>query len=494
MGSRSRQDADDRPNVLLVVADTARAGEAYATDPVIMPTLRELGDAGTRFTNAFASAPWTLPSHAGIFTGAYSSKHGAHGAHPYLDEDQRTLAEAFAANGYETFGISNNTWISGEFGFDRGFERFWKGWQYIQSDDDVGAILHELGPGRRARSAVSSVFEGNPLVNAVNACYNHVYRSRRDYGAARSTERVENWVGQRDRERPFFCFLNYLEPHIKYQPPREFATPFLPHDATYTEAMAIRQDPRAYDVGAYDLSTRELGLLRSLYRGELAYVDGMLDRIRSALIEAGEWEDTLLIVAGDHGENIGDHGFFGHQYNVYDSLLHVPLVVTGGPFVDGGTRDGLVQLTDLVSTLLDLDGVEDEGLAEQTQGSSFHPDAGSYRDHVIAEYMAPQPPVETLAERYGELPSYARSFDRRLRTIRTATEKFVRGSDGQVEYYDVERDPAEQLDRADLDVDRVRALGDRLDDWIATFDHATPTDEVEITKATERRLADLGYR
>lgn len=482
-----------KPNVLLIVADTARVCDAYADDPLVMPTLERLGTQGTRFTNAFASAPWTLPSHAGIFTGTYSSHHGAHGDHRYLDAEHRTLAEAFASNGYETVAASNNTWISGEFGFDRGFERFWKGWQFIQSDDDVGSILHELGPAQRARAAVDSLFDGNPLVNAINACYNQIYRSRRDYGAARTTERIENWVGQRDRERPFFAFINYLEPHIKYQPARQYTEPFLPSDATFEEAMAVRQEPRAYDVGAYELSSRELTLLRALYRGELAYVDTQLERLQSALIEAGEWDDTILIIAGDHGENIGEHGFLGHQYNVYDTLLHVPLVVTGGPFAGGGDAEDLVQLTDIVPTLLDLSGISDRRLAAQTQGRSFHPTADVTRDFVIGEYMAPQPPVETLEARYGGLPDAVQAYDRRLRTILTHTEKLIRGSDGHQEYYDLRGDPSERDDRADEAPERVRALEEQLDAWVNSFEHADTTGEVSMSMGTERRLADLGY-
>lgn len=482
-----------RPNVLLIVADTARRDDAYSDEPSVMPTLQEISATGTRFDNAFASAPWTLPSHAGIFTGTYSSKHGAHGGHRYLAEENRTLAEAFASNGYETFGASNNTWISGEFGFDRGFQDFWKGWQFIQSDDDVGAIVHELGPVRRAQAAVSSVLDGNPVVNAVNAIYNQLSRSRRDYGAARTTDRIDSWLEQRGDGRPFFAFVNYLEPHIQYQPHRTFAERFLPEDATYEEARAIRQEPRAYDVGAYELSTRDLGVLRGLYRGELAYVDAQIARIRRALEDAGEWDHTIVIVAGDHGENIGDHGFLGHQYNVYDTLLHVPLVVTGGPFTGGGRRNDLVQLTDIAPTLMEAAELKDPELRTQTQGVSFHPDADSTRTHVVAEYMAPQPPVETLVQRYGDVPARVRSYDRRLRTIRTADEKLIRGSDGHLEYYNLQRDPGEGTDRTNEAADRVTALGKRLDDWLEGFEHASADGAVEISRSTERRLADLGY-
>ena len=483
-----------KSNVVVVVLDTARATDALSTSPTVMPTLSALGEKGTAYRNAFASAPWTLPSHASLFTGTYPSKHGAHGDHTYLDERHRTLPEAFAAGGYETLAVSNNTWVTAEFGFDRGFETFWKGWQYLQSDADLGPIAHELGPLQKARAAADRLRQGNPLINAVNLCYDHLIQPRTDDGADRTTDRIQSWLGDRRDDRPFFLFVNYLEPHAEYRPPREETELFLPEDASYDEALSVRQDPCAYNVGQYDLDDRDLALLRALYRGELAYVDAALDRLRTALREAGEWEDTLLVVLGDHGENVGEHGFLGHQYNIYDTLLHVPLVVHGGAFVDGaGNAEELVQIPDVVPTLLDAAGLDAHELREQCQGRSFHPDAADSRDHAISEYIAPQPSVGTLEERFGDLPDYAYDYDRTLRTIRTHEYKLVRGSDGHEELYHVAIDPAERTDRSEDDPGRVEALGKELDAWLSSFDHADPSGEVAVADTTEERLSDLGY-
>ncbi len=489
----SSTDGADRPNVVLIVADTARADEAVADGPTVMPTLQTLAKEGTDYRSAFASAPWTLPSHAGLFTGTYSSKHGAHGGHPRLEGHVNTIAESFAQHGYETFAASNNTWISGEFGFDRGFEQFWKGWQLIQSDDDVGSIVHKLGPVRRARAAVTSALDGNPVVNAINACYNHWSRSRGDYGARRTTDRIERWLQSRTDSIPFFAFVNYLEPHIRYYPPPEYAEPFLPADVTWEEAVDVRQEPRAYDVGAYELSTHELARLRGLYRGELAHVDAQIARIREALEQCDRWENTIVIVMGDHGENIGDHGFLGHQYNLYDTLLHVPLIIAGGPFDGGGCVEELVQLTDIVPTLLDVANLQDPTMADQAQGRSLLAGTGTPRQYVIAEYMAPQPPTEVLADRYGTLPAHAERFDRQLRSIRTPTEKLIRGSDGRHEFYDVAADPGERTDLGSSRPGALATLERMLDDWLEGFEHAERGETVELSRGAERRLAELGY-
>jgi arylsulfatase A-like enzyme len=478
-----------RPNVVVVVLDTVRGRDTVPAASSPMPTLADIAASGTEFTNAFSPAPWTLPSHASMFTGAYPSRHGAHGEHTYLDGRLRTLAEAFRDDGYETVGVSNNTWVTAEFGFDRGFRTFRKGWQYIQSSTDLGTVVRAESPSEKLRAIRERLFDGNPLVNVANLLYDEFAEGK---GAERATSWVDSWLRRRG-DSPFFLFLNYIEPHTEYRPPREYAERFLPPRATYEEAMRIRQDPRAYDVGDYSLTDRDFEMLRALYRGSLAYLDDHLARLRERLVSAGEWEDTVFVALGDHGENVGDHGFFGHQYNLYDTVLHVPMVVRGGPF-DDGRRDELVQTLDLTPTLLDAADVDDPPLRRQSQGRSLHPDADADpREAVFAEYVGPQPSPEALAARFGEIPDRVRAFDRSLRAIRTADEKYVRGSDGSEWYYRVDDDPDETRNLATENPERTRRLSARLDRWLDSFDHADAVGEVSMTESTRDRLSDLGY-
>ncbi|WIV66777.1 sulfatase [Natrialbaceae archaeon AArc-T1-2] len=477
-------------NVVLVVLDTARARDV---DERTTPTLSTLASTGTTFERAFATAPWTVPSHAALFTGTYTSEHGAHGGHPYLEASLRTLPEAFSAAGYETVGVSNNTWITDEFGFERGFETLRRGWQYLQSEADMGAVSRAEHLGWKLEAARERLFEGNPLVNAANLLYSEVVQPQGDDGADRTTAWVRNWLTEREADRPFFLFCNYIEPHIDYDPPRRHAERFLP-DGTYEEATELRQDPRAYDVGDYDLDERDFRLLRGLYRGELAYVDEQLERLKAALSDAGCWEDTLFVVCGDHGENVGEHGFFGHQYNLYDTLLHVPLVCHGGPFTGGTERTELVQLLDLPETLLETAGVDDPRLRKQSRGRSLHPvAAGEPRDAVVAEYVAPQPAIERLEDRFGTLPERVYEFDRRLRAIRTDEYKYVTGDDGFERLHHVATDPLEAVDRSDDDPETAATLRRRLEKRFDGLESETATGDVSMRESTKDRLADLGY-
>ncbi|RKD95793.1 sulfatase [Halopiger aswanensis] len=481
-------------NVVLVVLDTARAksiGERTT------PTLSRLAAEGTAFDNAFAAAPWTLPSHASMFTGTYPSEHGTHGDHLFLDDELRTLPEAFAENGVQTIGVSNNTWITEEFGFDRGFDDLRKGWQYIQSDADMGAVVRGEDLREKLAATRERLFDGNPAVNAANILYSEVFQPAGDDGSDRSTTWIRNWLTERDDE-PFFLFCNFIEPHVEYDPPREYAAEFLPDGASYEEATSIRQDPRAYDCEDYDISEREFAMLRGLYRAELAYVDDQIAALRSALEEAGEWEDTLFVVCGDHGEHVGEHGFFGHQYNLYDTLINVPLVLHGGPFTDGGRRRELVQLIDLPDTLLETAGIDDPELREQSSGRSLHPESDAERrEAVFAEYAAPQPSIERLEARFGEIPDRVREYDRRLRAVRTREYKYVRGDDGFERLHHLETDPREQTDVSDAEPDVVERMREHLE---SRFEPLTKpdadeagTEDVDIREGTKDRLADLGY-
>ena len=481
-----------RPNVVLVVMDTMRNRSASED---VTPTLADLRRGGTGFTNAFSTAPWTVPSHASLFTGTYPSRHGTHGDHPALRDTLRSLPECFADEGYETIGFSNNTWITDEFDFDRGFARFHRGWQYVQSETDMGPVLRSESLGEKIEVTRERLAAGNPLANLANLLYAELFQSLGDDGATRTTERVRRWLTQRGDDRPFFLFLNYIEPHVPYDPPRDHADPYLPDRIDYEEANAIRQAPRAYDVDDYDLSREEFAALRGLYLGELSYADEHLAELRASLVKAGVWDDTVLVICGDHGENIGDHGFFGHQYTVSDTVLRVPLVASGGPFDGGGRRTDLVQILDLAVTLLDAAGIDAPAFRDQQQGQSLHPAvAADPREAIFAEYLAPQPPLEALESRFEAVPDRVRSYYRTLRAVRTRRWKYVRGGDGSEALYRVDQDPAESRDRLDDHAATARRLDDRLDRWLASFEHAEPGADVDITDVTLERLAELGYR
>jgi arylsulfatase A-like enzyme len=458
--------SDGHPNVLLVVLDTVRAAETVPADPELTPTLAGLADEGAEFTEAVSTAPWTLPSHASLFTGTYPSKHGGHADRRRLDANQPTLASSLAEGGYETFGVSNNVWVTEEFGFTRGFETF----EEFGERDGSRAAPTEAG-GDSAASGPT------------------------DDGAERTVERVRSWLDDRDGDRPFFAFCNFIEPHLEYRPPESIAESTLPDGWSYDEAMTLRQDPRAFDADQFDHDDEAWEVLRALYRAEMTYLDSQLERLVDVLRAADEWEDTVTIVVGDHGENVGEHGLLGHQYSLYDTVVRVPFVCHGGPFADDvPDTDEPVQPVDVAPTVRDVTGVTDATARRTEQGRSLHPDAAtSPRDVAISEYRGPQPPIEVLESEYGPVPDRIGTFQRSLRAVRTPNWKYVRGSDGTERLYDLAADPGERHDVSDESPAETAALADRLDRWLDSFEHGGTAESVSVEESTKERLSDLGY-
>jgi len=258
--------------------------------------------------------------------------------------------------------------------------------------------------------------------------------------------------------------------------------------------VEVPQDAWGYIAGEVNLSERDFKILRALYRAEISYLDERIGELRDEFKKRGEWEGTVFVVTGDHGENIGDHGLMDHQYCLYDTLLHVPLVINGGPFEGGQTVDDLVQLTDLAPTLLDVADIDAPEMRDQIQGRSVHPDSDTEpRDRIIAEYMAPQPSMDALSKRVGTLSESVRTYDRSLRTIRTNDYKLIRGSDGSRECYRISDDPKERTDLDDSDPEWASELEAKLDGWLDSFEHADFDGSVSMEDDTKQRLEDLGY-
>ncbi|SFK65179.1 Arylsulfatase A [Halogranum rubrum] len=482
-----------RPNVVLLVLDTARADCVDTVQPAaVTPNIAAIAESGTAYTEAFSSAPWTMPSHASLFTGTYSSTHGAHAGHRRLGPDLITLPAAFADHGYETVAASNNAWISDAFGFGRGFETFYRGWQLVQSETDLG----EVGLTNNGRALwlrlLHRLFDGNPLTNTLNAAYAKFrFSSRGDSGAARTTEWVQEWLQTRSQDRPFFLFGNYLEPHLEYQPPKSYAQQHLPDDVSYDEAMAIPQNPWRYLTNQLSLSERDFEILRGLYKAELSYLDSHIGALCETLRATDQWENTLFVIVGDHGENIGEHGLMDHQYGLFDTLLHVPLVITGGSFTNGGQRDQLVQLLDVVPTLLDETDLAAPALRDQLAGTSLPHPSEQGRTHVFAEYKAPQPTPETIEQRVGDPHDVMSTYDRALHAVRTTEHKLVRDSRGETELYDV-TDGESELSCSNHPTTTAQ-LNSKLEQWQSSLDSAESATQVKPDENTAQILDALGY-
>lgn len=381
--------------------DTTRADAlgCYGRVPAVTPNLDRLASRGLVFENAHTVAPITLPAHASMLTGLFPVRHGLrqNGLKP-LPASATTLAEGARAAGHQTAAFVGAVVLSEAFGLAQGFDH------YDEPREQPGSVSTHFG--ERSAGAV---------VDAALA-----------------------WLARRDRERPFFVWLHFFDPHAPYAPPPEF------------RAGALEREP---------------------YLGELAYADRELGRFLDALQREGVLERTTVLVVSDHGEAFGEHEELTHGSYCYQSTLHVPLILrVPGRTAAGRRSKRLVSVVDVFPTLADAMGL-DELAKLDTDGRSLLVDApadgrGLYFESYYA-YLA-----------YGWSP-IAGWMDERG--------KFLHSSTPQL--FDLDADPGELRNLiAERDAEPYRAGIGRL-----TARPALPGGEAGIDADLKARIRSLGY-
>lgn len=484
-----------QPNVLLIILDATRADHlsCYGYSRNTSPFLDGVAERGVLYRQAVSVSPWTLPSIASIFTGRFPSSHGTDVPNPYLSQDQETLAEFLKACGYQTFAVADGSWVSAHTRFHRGFDAFRKLWQLFQDPAEIAAVrtVARYGEGSfKARQLWRCLRAGNPLLNAVNSFYGMYLYKRFDYGAKRINRFTKEWLDEtRTPERPSFIYLHYMEPHLKYAPPKEFRRCYLEDDDGDARVGAVNQDAWDYICGKTPMSDDDFRILTALYDAEIRYQDRRIQELWKVLENRIDLDDTLVIITADHGENLGDHGLMDHQYCLYDSLLRVPLIVKypRGEF-DGVVVEDQVQSIDIFRTIADR--IDPDGEMQHLEGKSFLPSDTSSERIAFAEYLSPQPSAAVLRKRY---PGFdAARNDRRLKALRDGRFKYIVASTGEQELYDVVKDPGEVNDLANSEPQRCGEMRERLFRTLPAFEQEC-TAPAEMEKRLRRRLEALGY-
>ncbi len=321
----------DAANALIIIWDAARAlslslhGYARETTPELASFARH----GTVFERAFATSPWSLPSHASMFTGRYPTEMTA-ARQVRLDDSDPTLAEVLADLGYATAGFTANIYYgSSTFGIARGFT-----WYDDRPPIDPRVILSTW----RLSRVLLWQLRDRATENAPSAMRPRASDIRRS---------LLDWI-DRNRDRPFFAVINQFDAHDPYFPPEPFNLAF------------SDSQPRFWldeEHGSY--SEAELDELRDAYDGALRYLDHELRLLLDGLAARDLLDNTLVIVTSDHGEEFGEHGadLVMHARSLYAPALLVPLVMVYPPRVPAGVRRSEpVSLRDIPATVVHVLG------------------------------------------------------------------------------------------------------------------------------------------
>ncbi len=454
----------EKLNVIIVVLDCARpdhfscSGYSRETTPFLDKVARE----GVRFTQAVSTAPWTLPSHASLLTGLFASTHGATDENRMLGPQHRRLPEYLKEAGYRTAAFCTNPWVSPETGFGRGFDCF---------------HTQRLGGRFTRRAALYARKAGDRVLG------------RADSGARRTNSALLDWVGESDQ--PFCALVHYNETHLRFHPPAPYDRIFMRREFSAARIKAVNQDCNAYIAGAVPMSEEDFVILTALYDGELRYVDMRLKEVADALIAQGRWDQTLVIVTSDHGENLGEHGLMSHKFVLYDTLLRVPLIMRCPPRIPKGfIVEEAAQLTDVLPTVLAVLELGNADSRVQGRALLVEGQATPGPEFTIAEKFRPN--LSAFRRRFPDFDT--RPYDVRKKAIRTRREKFIWHSDEANEFYDLVRDPGEKENLIASAPERVEPLRRQLFDWLASIERFdADVQSPEMDALMREQLERLGY-
>lgn len=461
--------ASQARNIVLITMDTVRADHlsTYGYGRNTTPNLTAFAAGATLYRHTVAVSNMTLATHASMFTGLYSGVHGAHYDPPAYPSGRPlargipTIAGMLAERGYITLAVAANyAYLSPFFGLDRGFQIY-----------DAREPVRMIDPDLR-------LFLRNGVRHLVGLGWSSAEFDRK----ARSAEEVDRGAIQllresRSRQAPFLLFLNYMDAHWPYLPPAPFDRMFPGKLRDFTDASYEGLE-RDLILSKRDVTSREREHLISQYDGGIAYLDSQFGRLMGSLKELGLYDDSLIIVTADHGENLGDRELLDHGVALYHDEVNVPLIVKYPDENAGRTVDDLVSQIDLAPTILEAAGIP---RPTAFAGQSLTQPVDSDR-YLYSEAFPPDSP-NNLAER----------FQRRTeRAIYHHQQKFIESTKGDRELYDLDTDAEERRNLYLYAVKQASALKTILDGWVARQPKSV-SEPGSTPQRVSEQLKSLGY-
>ena len=437
----------DKPNVILVMVDTLRADHlsCYGAE-IETPNLCRIANEGTTY-QGFSHASWTKPATASLLTSTLPSTHRAISKPASLSPDLTLISEAMQAGGYTTGGIVSNVNLAESFGFAQGYDDYY----YLGPDYIAGAaesssklIVYQL-----ARQVVLG------LVGGDSVRFGDYYQDSQVVNGV-----AFDWLDRRADER-FFLFLHYMDPH----------DPYFEHPYDGSGVARVKMPEPKPEIAAE---------LARLYRGEIEYLDAEFGKFLAKLEALGLYDDSIIVVTADHGEEFHEHGGFWHGLTLYEEQIHVPLMVKWAKDSTGparGADSGIARLIDVGPTLLGAAGLD---IPEEMQGIDL------------------RSPYSARLEKDRQVFSEEDHEGNVLWSLRTEDEKLIvanpRNPRGLPEraYFDISNDP-EELDPYDDPVAETHLEEMAELQRLAAEGKAVEATDVEMTYEDCERLRMIGY-
>ena len=408
------------PNVLLIVLDTVRAQNLglYGYSRPTSPNLERLAKKGTQFELALSTSPWTLPSHAAMFTGRFRHKLTADFFQPFGTK-WPTLAEALSSNGYATAGfVANFDYCTYESGLNRGFSHY-EDFTVTPEEFFYSASLGRyFATSRRLRRLLGHY---DPLT----------YKRAEDVN-----RHFLSWLSKKPK-RPFFAFLNYYDAHEPYLPAPPFDKEF--GDVQKLKSALLYNGRGAGPSNKEKKTPEYRAMIGSAYDGAIAYMDHQIGLLVDELERKNVLDNTILVITADHGEHLGEHDLFGHSNSLFMTVIHVPLLISFPHTVPADrTVAEAVSLRDLAATIMDLANLREDSVFP---GSSLR---RHWEDGKNVSQPDTTPILSELNSDDGN-PGWKGA----KKSLIAEGKHYILYGDGHEELYDIAVDPREERNLAE---------------------------------------------
>lgn len=439
----------DRPPVIVIVLDALSASHVthlgYHRDTT--PAIDAIAAEGATFTNCIVPAPFTVASVPSLMTGRLPDSHGVISSAFRIRPDEVTLAEYLSGDGYRTVAVCSQPNGGPATGNDDGFDEFLELW-VPEEGEEPDYVLERRAIAFMIPSADEVVDEAERyLADAV--------------------------------DDPLFLYVHILEPHTPFMAPPEVEARFVDpaYDGPFRgddKELLLLETVR----GNLEATPQDIAHVTALYDANLAWADQNVGRFVERLKATGVWDEALVILTSDHGEAHWQHGTWGHNWQLYEEFVRVPLIVKlpagAGPV--GARIEPMVSTIDVLPSVCALLGIEPDS-PYALDGVSFVP---------LLEGAAPGSARELLLRSSHQQPFLGLRSDAAKTIVRPNQQPFV-------EHYDLARDPTESRNLAEAERDglapRISLLRSRFEDL-----SAQPGFSADVLSARDQAMLEaLGY-
>jgi len=419
--------------IVLISIDSLRADHlgSYGYKRDTSPAIDRLAADGVLFEDAMSTTSWTLPSHLSMLTSLYPEVHGVVKNGQRLSERAVLISELLGPLGYRTAAFVSAPYLRGKFGFNQGFDHY---------DEDTISILEP----RLSHRGVTT-----PTLHS----------------------QVVPWL-QANANRPFFLFIHYWDVHYDYDPPAPFDTKFDPDYEGTIDANGFAGNKEINS----RMDARDLAHVIALYDGEIGFTDSYIGKLLDELRSLEVYEDSLIVLTADHGEEFFEHGGKSHSHNLYQESVAVPLIIKFPQGRWSGTRvDKPASIVDIAPTILDY---IEQPVHPDFNGKSLLP---VIRGEIEIRTLFADLRTDTKVARQG-----------RYKLITTVDHK----GRPRNSLFDLEKDPSEQANLVATDPARAEELLELLSAWREEAKQRAidlGAADFEYDRELTERLKSLGY-